>query len=93
MGHARHDRGRRPPGSLHSGRYTVFAFVRDPNGTVTLPDVRAAPTTAVETIHGSPLPWKEVPSGIEVELMAAQPGPEPVVIVLHRVDAQPVAVD
>jgi alpha-L-fucosidase len=80
----------------HPIRYTaagdsVFAFVRDPSGTFTLPDVRATPTTAVETIDGTPLPWNETRSGIEVELLASPSGPKPVVLVLRRVEARPVA--
>ena len=82
----------------HPIRYTaagdsVFAFVRDPSGTVTLPDVRATPTTAVETIDGTPLPWNETRSGLEVELLRSPSGPEPVVLVLRRVEARPVAAD
>ena len=61
----------------HPVRYTaaddsVFAFVRDPSGTVTLPDVRATPTTAVETIDGRPLVWRNTQSGIEIDLLPAR---------------------
>jgi alpha-L-fucosidase len=94
--------GTRPwvrPGTTLAGqhpiRYTaagdsVFAFVRDPDGTVTLPDVRATPTTVVETIDGVPLLWRDTPSGIGIDLLAEHTGPEPVVIALRRVEARPV---
>ena len=80
----------------HAIRYTaagdsVFAFVRDPAAAVTLADVRATPTTVVETIHGTSLRWTDTPSGIEIELPAAHTGPEPVVIALRRVEARPLA--
>jgi alpha-L-fucosidase len=97
--------GTRPwvrPGTTIAGghpiRYTaegdsVFAFVRDPDATITLPDVRATPTTAVETIDGVALRWRSTPGGIEVELPAASPGPEPVVIALRQVEARPAVED
>jgi alpha-L-fucosidase len=80
----------------HAIRYTaagdsVFAFVRDPEAAVTLPDVRATPTTVVESIDGASLPWTDTLSGIEIELPAAYTGPEPVVIALRRVEARPLA--
>jgi alpha-L-fucosidase len=77
----------------HPIRYTaagdsVFAFVRDPGTAVMLPDVRPMPTTAVETIDGAPLPWRNTPSGIEIELLTEHTGPEPVVLALRRVEAR-----
>jgi alpha-L-fucosidase len=78
----------------HPVRYTaaddsVFAFVRDPGTVIRLSDVRATVTTAVETLDGTPLAWRDTPSGIEVELVAEHPGSHPVVIALRRVDARP----
>jgi alpha-L-fucosidase len=93
--------GTRPwvrPGAAIAGassiRYTaddesVFAFMREPGSTVTLGDVRATPQTVVETIDGKPLTWRDGPTGIQIDLMAAHAGPEPVVIALRRIEAQP----
>jgi alpha-L-fucosidase len=82
----------------HPVRYTaagdsVFAFLREPDATVTLPDVRATPTTAVETIDGVALSWRDTEAGIEVELGATSPGPEPVVLALRQVEARPAPED
>jgi alpha-L-fucosidase len=78
----------------HPVRYTaagdsVFAFVREPDATITLSDLRATPTTAVETIDGVALLWRDTQEGIEVELGATTPGPEPVVLALRQVEARP----
>jgi len=78
----------------HLVRYTasndsVFAFMRDPGRTVTLCDIRATPMTVVETPDGTPLAWKSTPRGVEIDRLAVQTGPEPVVIVLRRVEARP----
>jgi len=83
-------------GGDHPVRYTaasdsVFAFLRDPGPTATLPDVRATPTTAVETLGGEALRWTDTPSGVEIQLPGAGGGPEPVVIALRRVEARPLA--
>jgi alpha-L-fucosidase len=97
--------GTRPwvrPGTTIAGdhpiRYTaagdsVLAFLREPDATVTLPDVRATPTTAVETIDGVALSWRDTEAGIEVELGATSPGPEPVVLALRQVEARPAPED
>ncbi len=76
----------------HPVRYTaaddsVFAFVRDPPRTVALCDVRATPTTAVETVDGRPLVWRNTQSGIEIDLLPARPAPKLVVVALRRVEA------
>lgn len=94
--------GTRPwvrPGTTIDGgspvRYTaaddsVFAFLRHPDSTVRLRDVRATATTAVETVEGALLPWQDTLAGIEIDLFAEQTGPDPVVIVLRRVEARPI---
>ena len=98
-------RGTRPwvrPGTTipgdHPIRYTaaddsVYAFLRDPESTATLSDVRATATTAVETVDGTPLAWVDTAAGIEVELGAKRTDGEPVVIALRRVEARPVVGD
>ena len=82
----------------HPVRFTaaddsVFAIVRDPGSTVTLSDVRSTPTTVIETVDGIPLTWRDTPSGVEVDLVAVHSAPEPVVIVLRRIEARPAAED
>jgi len=77
----------------HPVRYTaagdsVFALLRDPVPTVTLPDVTATPTTEVETLSGKQLQWRNAPTGIEVTLEAAPVGSGPVVVALRRVEAR-----
>jgi alpha-L-fucosidase len=74
-------------------RYTarddaVFAFVRNATGPITLPDLRPTPLTAVETIGGSPLSWKDSPAGIVVDVPSAAVTPEPTILLLLRVDAR-----
>jgi alpha-L-fucosidase len=66
---------------------TVYAFVQDATGSITLPEVRATATTAVTTVGGAPLPWKDTPAGIAVDVPAPTPRPEPTVIVLRQVTA------
>ncbi len=78
----------------HPVRYTargdtVFAFLRGASGAVTLPDVRATPTTEVETMTGAPLTWHASPAGLTVELPAAASGPQPAVVALRAVEAAP----
>ena len=68
---------------------TVYAFVRDPKATVTLPDVRTPPTTAVTTVDGAALAWRETEKGLAIELPAGAGGPEPTVISLRNVAARP----
>jgi alpha-L-fucosidase len=80
-----------PPVRYTAAGDTVFALLRDPGPSVTLPDVGATATTAVEALDGAPLEWKETPSGIEVELPSPHAGPGPLVIALRRVGARPVA--
>jgi len=76
----------------HPVRYTaaddsVFAFVRDPGRTISLCDVRATPTTVVETIDGTPLVWRNTPSGIEIDLLAESTAPNLLVVALRGVEA------
>jgi alpha-L-fucosidase len=66
---------------------TVYAFVQGATGSVTLPDLRATTTTAVRTIDGTPLPWRDGPDGLTVDLPPREPGPEPSVVALHQVRA------
>jgi alpha-L-fucosidase len=75
-------------------RYTargemVYAFVRDPKATATLADVRATPTTAVTTVDGAALAWREAEQGLAIEVPAGTGGPEPTVIALRDVVARP----
>jgi alpha-L-fucosidase len=77
----------------HQLRYTardetVFAFVRDPLETITLPDVSATPTTMVSAIDGTTLPWKDAGSGLEVDASTARNDPDPTVIALTGVSAR-----
>ena len=67
---------------------TVFAFVRDAAGSVTLPDLRATSTTTVVDIGGSPREWRDSPLGISVELPPAPSGAEPAVLALNDVVAR-----
>lgn len=76
-------------------RYTakgefVYAIVGDcagRAGPVTLADVQATPTTSVESTDGTPLAWRQTPSGLEANLPAGgRDGPA--VMVLHRVEAR-----
>ncbi len=74
-------------------RYTardrdVYAFVQGASGTITLPEVCATPTTAVTTVAGTPLSWKDSPSGLVVDVAAPSAGPDPVVVALRQVDAR-----
>ena len=67
---------------------TVFAFVRDPVATMTLPDVSATPTTTVSALDGTTLPWKDAGSGLEVDASTARNDPDPTVIALTGVSAR-----
>jgi alpha-L-fucosidase len=68
---------------------TVYAFVRGGTGPITLPDVCANPTTAVTSVDGTHLSWKDSPSGLVVDSPSGA-GDEPTVIVLARVTARSV---
>jgi alpha-L-fucosidase len=78
----------------HDVRYTarddlVFAIVRDAPASVVLPDVRATPTSAVTTVTGDALAWKDTPAGISVDIPAEAVGrAEPAVIRLQAVAAR-----
>ncbi len=67
---------------------TLYAFVRHATGSITLSDVRATSTTAVELLDGSPVSWRNASAGLEIDLRATPPGPEPVVLTLRRVEAR-----
>ena len=74
-------------------RYTargddVFAFVQEPDASIVLTEVRPTPTTTVERLDGTPVPWRDGPTGIVVD--AGPPGPpgEPIVVALRRVEAR-----
>ena len=67
---------------------TVYAFLRDATGSIALPDVCATPTTAVTTVAGDPLPWKDAPSGLAIDLPAVAGAPRPTVVVLRNVAAR-----
>ncbi len=64
---------------------TVYAFLANASGTVTLADVRATATTQVQAMGGEPLSWRDVGHGLVVDLPPVAAGPEPVVIVLRQV--------
>jgi len=93
--------GTRPwisPGTSITGRdpvrYTasddsVFAILRDRAERVTLSDVRATPTTVVETLEGTPLSWLDKAAGIEINVAGVPIHPGPLVLALRRVDARP----
>ncbi len=70
---------------------TVYAFLRGPAGSVTLPDVRSTPTTAAAAIDGRPLPWKDTPAGLVVDVPAPASGSEPAALALRQVEARTTA--
>ncbi len=84
-----------PGTSTHEGqpvRYTarddtVYAVTRNAADVITLPDVRATPTTAVTTVAGTVLGWKDTAAGIEVDASAGVGG-DPSVFVLRDVAAR-----
>ncbi len=65
---------------------TVYAITRNAGRTVTLPDVRATPTTTIGTVAGARLEWTDTAAGIEID--ASGVGDDPSVFVLHRVAAR-----
>ncbi len=67
---------------------TVFAFVQGARDQITLPDMRATTTTAVTTVQGAPLPWRDSPEGIVVDLPESALRPEPTVVATSPVDAR-----
>ncbi len=67
---------------------TVYAIARDAAGTITLPDVRATPTTTIASLDGKPLQWREEGGGLAVDLPAATGGASPAAIVLRNVAAR-----
>jgi alpha-L-fucosidase len=70
---------------------TVYAFVQGPSGSVTLPEVRSTPTTAIGTVAGAALPWKDTPGGVVVDVPAPASAAEPVVLALRQVEARTAA--
>jgi alpha-L-fucosidase len=68
----------------------VFAFLRGASVSVTLADVRATPTTTVETVTGQALPWRPAGAGgLSIDLPSNPNPAEPVVVALRNVDAAP----
>jgi alpha-L-fucosidase len=67
---------------------TLFAFVRDARGPVTLPDVAPTPTTTVKLLGGRPLGWHASPAGIAINDLGPRPG-EISVIALNQVTTRP----
>ncbi len=68
---------------------TVYAFARGAADTITLPDVAPTPTTAVSTIDGEPLAWRDTPAGLVIHAPRADSHPAPVVVALRHVVARP----
>ena len=66
---------------------TVYAVAPNAAGMITLPDVRATPTTAITTVAGTVLPWRDTAAGIEIDTSAGV-GDDPSVLVLHHVAAR-----
>lgn len=80
-------------GEGDSVRYTardevVYAFVREPPETITLPELRATPTTSVTTLDGSSMRWVDSPSGISITPPAGAAA-RPTVLRLRDVAARP----
>ena len=78
----------------HQVRYTakdetVYAFVRNATGLITLPDVCATPTTAITTIGGAALSWNDSPAGIVIDVPVTAADPDPAVLALRHVAARP----
>jgi alpha-L-fucosidase len=77
-------------------RYTarddlVYAFLADATGSVTLPDVRATSTTAVATVDGAAVPWRDTPTGLAIDVPAGSERAQPSVIALRQVEARSAA--
>jgi alpha-L-fucosidase len=66
---------------------TVFAFVGEPAGRVTLTDVGATAATTVETVAGARCRWRETPGGLEVDVAAGRAA-EPAVLACTHVAAR-----
>jgi len=67
---------------------TVYAFVQGATSPITLAEVAATPTTAVSTVAGIALPWKDSPSGIVIDHPALATGADPTVVALRHVAAR-----
>jgi alpha-L-fucosidase len=65
---------------------TVFAFLGEAVGPVTLPDVAPSSTTDVRTLSRTTTPWRATGAGLEIDLPPAS-GPDPTVVALRRVTA------
>ena len=90
VGHARHHDRRRPSASATPrATTTVYAFVQGATAPITLPEVCATPTTAVTTVDGTALPWKDSPAGIVIDVPTGAAGTGPLVVALEQVTARP----
>jgi alpha-L-fucosidase len=67
---------------------TVYAFVRDAGQWTTLPSVASTPTTAITTLDGTRLEWRDVMAGIAVHIPADPSSSDPTVIALEDVVAR-----
>ncbi len=71
-------------------RYTaradiVFAFVQHAGNVVTLPELASTPTTAITTVDGLGLTWRNTAAGLAIDAQAAS---DPTVIACTRVVAR-----
>ena len=64
---------------------TVFAFLANASGTITLSEVQSTALTAVTTIGGAALHWRNAGYGVVVDLPAGDSGPGPLVVALRNV--------
>jgi len=67
---------------------TVFAFLRDATGTVTLPEIATTPTTTVGTLAATSLPWRAEAAGLTIDLPRGPADLGPVVLALRDVTAR-----
>lgn len=67
---------------------TVYAFVQGAGDTITLPEVAPTPTTAVVSVDGTALAWKDTPAGIAIDAPTAKDNAEPTVVALNDVVAR-----
>jgi alpha-L-fucosidase len=70
---------------------TVFAVLQDASARVALPDLRATSTTTVATVAGDPRTWRDVPSGLAVDLPVESGAAGPTVLAIRGVRARDAA--